>query len=341
MVNICRRECIGMKYNPVIMSLSGEDQSPETCVSKSCSMAESPGTTANEIQETQPAGTIETQPLKPYPGFGQAVLLLLSFVFLQALASIPLAIAGLIGHPAAVAIPTLLATAVVAYYGLQKTGISFGEVFPFGAVSISVFLSLLLTVGDSFVLLREVAGLVSSVIPPPRQFYRSVPYMLRTRPHLWETFLFAAIVAPLSEEILFRGLILYGFLKRYGVRTAIIASALLFTLIHGNPWQFATGAFFGTLLAWCFVRTRSLVPCIFAHMANNALGCTMILIQMKFPAFRAVIARGSAFQHLTLVAAGLVLAISGIYLLRRAFNSSRSPVQAFLIGQSFAQSGKK
>jgi membrane protease YdiL (CAAX protease family) len=45
------------------------------------------------------------------------------------------------------------------------------------------------------------------------------------------------LVAPLTEEPLFRGVILGGFLDRYGQWPAILLSALLFSLSHLNPWQ--------------------------------------------------------------------------------------------------------
>lgn len=61
-------------------------------------------------------------------------------------------------------------------------------------------------------------------------------------------FLYVCIGAPIAEELLFRGLILRGFMP-YGKKFAIFASALLFGLYHGNlvqiPFAFAMGLILG------------------------------------------------------------------------------------------------
>lgn len=61
-------------------------------------------------------------------------------------------------------------------------------------------------------------------------------------------FLYAAILAPVSEEILFRGLALRS-LRPYGKRFAILGSAFLFSMLHGNllqaPFAFAEGLVLG------------------------------------------------------------------------------------------------
>lgn len=61
-------------------------------------------------------------------------------------------------------------------------------------------------------------------------------------------FLYSAVLAPLSEEIFFRGYLLRS-LKPYGKRFAIVASAALFGLFHGNllqtPYAFAVGLLLG------------------------------------------------------------------------------------------------
>ena len=51
---------------------------------------------------------------------------------------------------------------------------------------------------------------------------------------------------------------------------AIVVSALIFGVIHLNPVQTVFGFLYGLLLGWLAWRTGSLLPGIFAHMANNA-----------------------------------------------------------------------
>ena len=86
------------------------------------------------------------------------------------------------------------------------------------------------------------------------------------------------VLAPVFEEIIFRGL-LYGSLRaRFGVAPSIIVSALVFAVAHGyGAAGFASVFFSGALWAWSYERTRSVLPAIAAHMANNAsVGITLL-----------------------------------------------------------------
>lgn len=79
------------------------------------------------------------------------------------------------------------------------------------------------------------------------------------------------LVAPVLEEMLFRGIILRSFLDQYSRRNAILASAFLFGLAHLNIYQFAVGIAIGSFLGWLYERTRSLWPCILLHVSYNSL----------------------------------------------------------------------
>jgi uncharacterized protein len=81
--------------------------------------------------------------------------------------------------------------------------------------------------------------------------------------------LMVSIAAPILEELLFRGIILDGFLKRFSPLKAILWSSLLFGLIHLNPWQFISAFILGIVIGWLYVNTRSLIPCILLHFLIN------------------------------------------------------------------------
>lgn len=80
-------------------------------------------------------------------------------------------------------------------------------------------------------------------------------------------FLYSAFLAPISEELLFRGYILRS-LRPYGRRFAILGSALLFGLFHGNllqgPYAFLVGLVLGYLAC-----EYSVIWSIALHMFNN------------------------------------------------------------------------
>ncbi|HKS58218.1 MAG TPA: type II CAAX endopeptidase family protein [Steroidobacteraceae bacterium] len=82
--------------------------------------------------------------------------------------------------------------------------------------------------------------------------------------------LFTCLVAPVLEEMLFRGVILRGFLRRYSRTFAIPWSAALFGLAHLNLYQFATAFVIGIVGGWLYERCRSLWPCILLHATYNS-----------------------------------------------------------------------
>jgi uncharacterized protein len=295
-----------------------EDQSKEQVVANPSDLIE-----PHDIPADAPIGTKPSAKL-PYPGFGQAILLILLLVVLQILFSIPFMVAGQSPNPMTFAIPTLLGTVIVVAYGFKKSGALFREVLPFSTISLSLLPLLLLTVLGLFILLLEFESLLEWILPVPDSFEKLVGNVLGGRLSVWQSFIAVAIVAPLTEELLFRGLILQGFLRRYGSKKAIIASALLFALMHGNPWQFAIGVVMGIFLAWCFIKTHSLIPCLFAHCVNNTFGFALYLLQLKFPASQAGAMKGAAGQHFWLIATGLLFAASGIYLMKRLFDNTNA-----------------
>lgn len=80
-------------------------------------------------------------------------------------------------------------------------------------------------------------------------------------------FLYASILAPVGEEILFRGYVLRS-LEPFGKRFAIGASALLFALYHGNLLQAPYALIMGLLMAWVTVE-YSLWWSLGIHLFNN------------------------------------------------------------------------
>lgn len=82
------------------------------------------------------------------------------------------------------------------------------------------------------------------------------------------------ILAPLTEEVVFRGAILrtlLGMMSKRNHWVAIMISAAIFGAVHGNAAQFVNALLMGLLLGWMYYRTRSLVPGILLHWVNNTM----------------------------------------------------------------------
>jgi membrane protease YdiL (CAAX protease family) len=78
------------------------------------------------------------------------------------------------------------------------------------------------------------------------------------------------LVPAVFEELLFRGAILQS-LRRFGDGFAMIVSAVLFGLLHGNLSQMPTTFLLGLLFAYFVLRTGSILPAMFFHFVNNGL----------------------------------------------------------------------
>ena len=81
----------------------------------------------------------------------------------------------------------------------------------------------------------------------------------------------AVIVAPIVEELLFRGAG-YRLLERFGPTRAAVLVGLAFAAVHGLLIGFPVIATFGIGLAFLRGRTDSIYPCILLHSAFNAFG---------------------------------------------------------------------
>ncbi|MRI62946.1 CPBP family intramembrane metalloprotease [Ornithobacterium rhinotracheale] len=85
-------------------------------------------------------------------------------------------------------------------------------------------------------------------------------------------FISVSILAPILEELIFRGLILRGLLNSgKNPYISIFLVSLLFGLAHGNPWQFFSAGFLGLILGFVYWRTKDLWICIFIHFFNNTI----------------------------------------------------------------------
>lgn len=124
----------------------------------------------------------------------------------------------------------------------------------------------------------------------------------------------ACLLAPVLEEMLFRGVILRSFLIQYAKWPAIFASAAIFGVAHVNLYQFFVGLVLGTFLGWLYQRTRSLVPCIVLHMAYNG---TLTALEMR--GIRVEISNADLLALIVLMA---YLGVHGMLILRRTLPQS-------------------
>ncbi|RSX55120.1 CAAX amino terminal protease family protein [Bifidobacterium dolichotidis] len=83
--------------------------------------------------------------------------------------------------------------------------------------------------------------------------------------------IFTVLLAPIVEEWFFRQQVISR-LRRYDEKTAILISAVIFGLGHGNIFQFFYAFGLGLVFGYIYVRTSRLIYSIGLHMIINALG---------------------------------------------------------------------
>ncbi len=130
-------------------------------------------------------------------------------------------------------------------------------------VGIALFLTVLL--------LELSVGVISSITGV--QISTNVSVIFGHAP-LW-FLIFAVVVAPVNEEIFFRGLLV--------PRIGILPSAILFGILHASynstfGIEIIAAFIFGLLAGYVFKRTKSLYPSIVAHMLVNALALFVIFV---------------------------------------------------------------
>jgi uncharacterized protein len=107
------------------------------------------------------------------------------------------------------------------------------------------------------------------------RFIRDLP-----RPQFILVLLAAAVAAPVSEELFFRGYVFRAYLQEKGPAVAFLGSAVIFAALHGQVILLFAIASMGLVLAWLYQRSGTIVAPILAHAINNGVA---FLAQLALP----------------------------------------------------------
>lgn len=124
-------------------------------------------------------------------------------------------------------------------------------------------------------------GLLLGAVVDQQGWQLEQPYGIFPEEQLKVIAFFAIVLAPIPEEVVFRGFLqisLYRFMKPLAV---IVLTSLLFTLFHSlyyGKWIAMIYVFLlGLLLSLVRHTTRSIIPCIIGHFLNNAMAALLLL----------------------------------------------------------------
>ncbi|MCJ7935332.1 MAG: CPBP family intramembrane metalloprotease [Chryseobacterium sp.] len=130
------------------------------------------------------------------------------------------------------------------------------------------------------------------------------------------------IMAPVFEEIIFRGIIQKGLMNK-GVEPwkAILYASIIFGLVHGNPWQFISAVMLGCVLGLVYYKTKSLLIPMLLHGFNN-LSLSLLVLYGKEESF------GKVFKvsEWLILAVGIVLFSLFYYLFMKKYKVHYSEI---------------
>lgn len=109
----------------------------------------------------------------------------------------------------------------------------------------------------------------------------------------WAAIPFMVVLAPIFEEYIFRKLIIDRTIH-YGEGIAIVVSAFLFALFHGNLNQFAYAFVLGLFWGFLYAKTGSVKYTIWMHMCINFLGSIPGMLMMHSEAYQGILTLASA-----------------------------------------------
>ncbi len=119
--------------------------------------------------------------------------------------------------------------------------------------------------------------------------------------------LYTVIIAPLAEEVVFRGLILHRARRTVSFWGANILQAVFFGLYHQNLIQGVYATAIGLLLGMIYRKFNTIIAPILLHILINASAFIVLLVPAAIPSYLAMAVGGALF---------ILLAVKDLKLLR-------------------------
>jgi membrane protease YdiL (CAAX protease family) len=219
----------------------------------------------------------EESGLKGVFNIKEAVLLCFFVIGLRFLADLVL----LIAHVSFPLVYDLAFLGIVLGIAKRMGKKAFSAIFAFRTVPVHVFCSLLIMFLGFEIINSEVTNILAILLPVPEGFFG---WDIPNHPVL--AIISLALFPAFTEEVFFRGIILARFAGHYPEKKALLFSALLFALMHINPWQAVHAFVMGLFVGWIYLRFRSIWLCMFIHCYNNILASFMIFPVKTLPNVR-------------------------------------------------------
>jgi len=260
------------------------------------------------------------------PTWAQSLLLVLVFFVGSAVSSV-FYLAGVANNTLTYAVSMIfpLAFAYIASRRNQRAGLGFVPVDEPRKGSFGSMLPLFALVVIATPCLGALLEPLTSLFPMSDLLRAAFEKMFDTSKPV-DMFISVSILAPLCEELLCRGVICRGLLSRYKPWVAIVVSALIFAILHGNLQQGIAAFGLGIFMGWVYFKTHSLWSTIAIHFVNNTLSQVIMYAFPDLPidATYASIIPQPAYTIFLIVCA--VVFAASVYIIYRKYQYDQSIV---------------
>ncbi|PFJ06173.1 CPBP family intramembrane metalloprotease domain-containing protein [Bacillus cereus] len=162
------------------------------------------------------------------------------------------------------------------YVKTNKNNVVFTSFFdkpsrlPWGLILLAAVMGMIFSVGIShiqfYILAHTLPNFLVSMLEDGNVINTSNIYMTIF------TFISACVLAPIMEEVIFRGFFLQRMAYKWGIKRAVIISSLIFGLGHFD----VIGAFmFGVVMCLLYIKTKNIWTNIAVHALNNLIATSM------------------------------------------------------------------
>lgn len=266
---------------------------------------------------------------KDFPGFWGAVLVLALLAGLQIISGAFLYDLGFRfewGDPRAGGVITVLSCGIMLSLLMSYKKMGYRDLFnptrnSIASIIFVLVVPIVLTVGGGVFWITDLTNLMLLFFPVNESEYMALTRLLDGGV---VSLISTCLIAPLIEEMLFRGVILRAFLENYSVGNAVLLSSLLFALFHMTVSQLPVAFIVGCFLGWLYVRTRSLWPSIMGHFLYNSFA---MLLWFTYHSSGSDEGFSPEFNSIFVMAAALTSSAIGVAMLYRILHPRRGGLE--------------
>lgn len=251
-----------------------------------------------------------------FPKIGQVVIVILITLFITFLLGLFGTIVGaktvLFLLEGVIILPAIIFT--------LRNNFSSVALFRLRPISQKIIASSLLIAIAFTVVSDEIDRIVQIFFPMPEVFREMIEASLKIQSASdFIIIVFSAVfLAACVEELLFRGFVQTTFEHHFDITKAVMSTALIFTIIHLNPWWSIQMIVFGIILGVMAWKSNSIIPPIIIHFVNN--GIALIFVNINPAKYQWYLYKDHV--SIPIVIAAILITIYGMKLFYRFCDSS-------------------